>query len=52
MYRNQVEIVDNDNIDWKMGRLVDQEEEDDFKPVLVETKESKKVHNHNQYRYQ
>ena len=30
-----------------MGRLVDQEEEDDFKPVLVETNESKKVTNHN-----
>jgi hypothetical protein len=44
VYRSQVSVIDNDNFDVTMGRLVDgMEDEFDYKPVFVETNESRKL---------
>lgn len=43
VYKNQKIIEDNDNIDIRMGRLVEEDDDIDFVPVFVETPDSLKV---------
>ena len=44
VYRSTINVIDNDDIDIAMGRLVDRDQDDnEQQPIFVETNESRKV---------